>query len=226
MLKFTKSVWRALIPDSVRSSELVTDLKTRFLPHNWIYDEEYYQKEVDVAATQSAPGMAASLKEIFSPAKVVDVGCGTGALAVEMMARGVDVYGLEYADPAIEICRARGVKVRKFDIETSGPAPSDLVDADLTVSFEVAEHLPAKIAGKYVSLLTSMAPHVVISAAPPGQGGTDHVNEQPKEYWIEKFRDNGFDLDMEKTRKIRDYFDANGSVSGFYSQNTLAFSKV
>jgi hypothetical protein len=31
-----------------------------------------------------------------------------------------------------------------------------------------------------------------MTAAPPGQGGTQHVNEQPKEYWGALFSERGF----------------------------------
>lgn len=221
MLDIARSVWRALIPASIRSSRLITDLKTRLLPHNWIYDESYYLTEVDGAAMLSAPAMAETLMQIWAPARVVDVGCGTGALAAEMTSRGVSVEGLEYADAAIAICRDRGISVRKFDIETQDPL--DLV-ADLVVSFEVAEHLPEKVADRYVALMCAMADHVVISAAPPGQGGTDHVNEQPPEYWIGKFAAYGLVFDEERTAAIREAFRASGSVVIFYIENTLAFS--
>ena len=226
MLQTMKSIWRTVVPETIRSSDAVTRFKTRFLPHNWIYDQEYYQTEVDTAALESAPAMVASLIEVFAPRKVVDVGCGTGALAVKMMGQGVEVHGLEYADSAIAMCRDRGVAVRKFDIDTSGGAPEDLRDADLVVSFEVAEHLPEEIADKYVALLTSMAPNVLISAAPPGQGGTDHVNEQPKEYWVAKFRENGFDIDEVMTTRIQQAFEQSGSVVIFYWKNTLVFSRA
>ena len=138
-----------------------------------------------------------------------------------MTSLGAAVEGLEYADAAIAICRERSISVRKFDIETQDPP--DLA-ADLVVSFEVAEHLPESIADRYVALMCAMANDVVISAAPPGQGGTDHVNEQPPEYWIEKFVGHGLAFDEERTAAIREAFRTSGSVVVFYIENTLAFS--
>lgn len=65
---------------------------------------------------------------------------------------------------------------------------------DLALCIEVAEHLPPDRADYLVDLLTSSADTVFFSAAHPGQGGTLHLNEQPREWWLEKFRARGFDL--------------------------------
>src|SRR3954468_24724574 len=39
--------------------------------------------------------------------RVLDAGCGTGALAVELAARGFDVTGIDFAERAIDLARAR-----------------------------------------------------------------------------------------------------------------------
>jgi hypothetical protein len=60
---------------------------------------------------------------------------------------------------------------------------------------EVAEHLPARTADRYVKLLSSLSSILVFTAAPPGQGGrtaTDHINEQPPWYWMTKYKQLGF----------------------------------
>ena len=68
-----------------------------------------------------------------------------------------------------------------------GPAP------DLVLCTEVAEHMAPEHAGRLVSVLCDGgAPWIVFTAAPPGQGGLDHVNEQEQEYWIEKFAARGY----------------------------------
>jgi hypothetical protein len=67
--------------------------------------------------------------------------------------------------------------------------------ADLCVSTEVAEHLPAAFADTHVSYLCRTADAVLMTAATPGQGGTDHVNEQPHSYWIETYCGHGFDYE-------------------------------
>jgi hypothetical protein len=88
---------------------------------------------------------------------------------------------------------------------------------------EVAEHLPARVAERYVGLLAGLAPVIVFTAAPPGQGGADHVNEQPPSYWIEKFSRRGFAHDEARSRAWRARWKASGKVQGWYYRNLMLF---
>jgi hypothetical protein len=57
---------------------------------------------------------------------------------------------------------------------------------------EVGEHLPEDKADVLVDTAVRHARKAVIwSAATPGQGGHEHINEQPHEYWVEKFAQRG-----------------------------------
>jgi hypothetical protein len=44
---------------------------------------------------------------------------------------------------------------------------------------------------------------IVWSAAHEGQGGTDHVNEQPPGYWLERFAAEGWKPDDVRTKALR-----------------------
>ena len=50
-------------------------------------------------------------------ARVLDLGCGDGALLEELMRRGNDVLGLEIADDDVMVCMGRGVPVLQEDID-------------------------------------------------------------------------------------------------------------
>jgi hypothetical protein len=69
------------------------------------------------------------------------------------------------------------------------------------VCCEVAEHRDARHADTFVENLTSASSTVFLTAAEVGQGGLNHVNEQPNSYWIEKFDHRGFALHGEFDRK-------------------------
>ncbi len=114
----------------------------------------------------------------------------------------------------------RGLDVRKFDLEHDERESHD--GYDVAVSMEVAEHLPEHCADRFVSLLASLAPIVVLTAAHPGQGGTDHVNEQPASYWITKFNGRGFYLDSVLSDRWKSEWKIAG-IASWYWTNIMVF---
>jgi SAM-dependent methyltransferase len=127
---------------------------------------------------------------LVDPKSVLDVGCGTGTWLSHFVGEGIsDCIGIDgpwaaSADLLIDRDKFVGANLE---------APPKLDRRfDLTISFEVAEHLPQERAAGFVEYLCSTAPVVAFSAAIPLQGGTNHVNEQWPDYWIEMFRRNRF----------------------------------
>ena len=224
--------WRAL-PQPVREyiygSRILNDCKAgmrdlaaKFAGRDDIYNKDYYDL-VDAMAARSVRPMAASILREYSPKTVADVGCGTGALLAELAAQGVEGWGLEYSEAGLEFCRQRKLAVEKFDL-TSG-VPARPRKHDLVVSMEVAEHVAAQFAGRLVDTITRLADTAVFTAAVPGQGGgTDHVNEQPHEYWIGKFSERGFGFQEEISRRWRAEWQAKG-VEACYCRNVMVFTR-
>jgi hypothetical protein len=112
--------------------------------------------------------------------------------------------------------------VQKFDIENDAPPRRRY---DLAVSFEVAEHLAPWKANRFVAVLCTLAPVIVISAAVPGQGGTDHLNEQPRSYWIKKFSDRGFAYDEETTATLSRVWQEDDVVDWYY-RNEMVLRQI
>lgn len=216
-----QKVYRRVVPEFIRDSAIVSTLKKSLLGHRWLYDSEYYDRDVEGAAIRSRATIAHSILEEFNAKNVIDVGCGTGALLEELRNRGCEVFGLEYSDAGLEYCRKRRLDVMKFDL--TGNVFDDKRTFDVAVSMEVAEHLPETASGKFVGLLTRLSPIVVFTAAPPGQGGVDHINEQPPSYWIDKFRQRGFDHVEEISQRWREAWKNAGDVESFYHRNLMIF---
>jgi len=202
----------------------VSRLKAKWLPYDAIYNTAYFWNDVDGPATKSAATIAASIVRDLAPATVVDIGCGTGALLLQLRNADCDVLGLEYAAAARTICEARELSVMRFDIARD-EFPFER-RFDVAVSMEVAEHLPASVAGRYVDLLARLGRAVVFSAARPGQGGTDHINEQPHEYWIEHFARAGFAVNEGLTQRWREEWEGAGEVQSWYYDNVMVFGSV
>jgi SAM-dependent methyltransferase len=184
-----------------------------------LYDRRYYEQVVDPIMAGSADTMAGSIRRDLRPGSAIDVGCGTGALMLALERVGVRCTGFDRAPAALEQCRARGLTVSQLDI-VRDPLPSDR--ADLALSTEVAEHLPESAADRFVELLTTLAPTVLMTAALPGTGGKDHVNEQPGEYWIAKFAALGFAHEQELTQLLKEEWEAAG-VDPIYFRSLLVF---
>jgi SAM-dependent methyltransferase len=190
--------------------------------HEEMYDADYYAKYVDPGMGESVGAISSSIMERFSPQTAVDVGCGTGRLLVALRERGVRVQGMEYSQAACKICEERGLKVYRVDLEKDAIPP---LKADVVVSTEVAEHLPERCANHFVDVLCGISSTVVLTAATPGQGGTDHVNEQPHEYWIEKFRGRGYEYLEADTLAWRRRWKDAGALGCYYS-NVMLFRRA
>jgi SAM-dependent methyltransferase len=193
--------------------------------HDEIYDARYYEF-VDRLAAEAAPIMVDSLVQEFAPATAVDVGCGTGAFLAELQRRGPQVHGLEYSDAGIARTRAKGVGVSPFDLRTGARPTLPRERFDLVTSFEVAEHLPPELADRFVDTLASLGDRIVMTAAVPGQGGMNHVNEQPNEYWIAKLRQRGFTYATDVTQRFRREWQARLREQHWYADNVMVFQRA
>lgn len=200
----------------------VRDVAIKKAPHDDIYDSWFYEYS-DERMMRSVDAVADSIITFFKPSTVIDVGCGSGALLSYLHSHSINVEGLEYSEAALDLCRSRGLNVTKFDLEKDAIVKPKRFD--LVVSTEVAEHLPESCADRYVDLLCNISDKVLITAATPGQGGTDHVNEQPHEYWIEKFRARKFAYDHGLSEKFKSNWKEKGTAWWYY-RNVMVFRRT
>ncbi len=101
---------------------------------------------------------------------------------------------------------------------------------DLAISIEVAEHIEGEFAGVFVDTLTSLSDCVVLTAAPPGQGGIAHVNEQPWEYWRDLFRARGFRFSAARHALLVEGIKAAQAsghhVAAWFPANIMCFKRI
>lgn len=139
------------------------------------------------AARRNAPLFVQALQRcIPGVRRTLDVGCGTGEYIAALRVAGFDAIGVEYSKRLRRECIRKGIEVHPFDIAEPTPLPPG-APFDLAYSLEVAEHISEDLSDALVSYLSCASDRVVFTAAQPGQGGTGHVNEQPRAYWVEKF---------------------------------------
>lgn len=216
-----------LFPARVRNNTRLQRTGTRLLlqcgAFDAVYSPRYYQTMVEPYARRSVGPIAESIVETFHPESAIDIGCGSGALLVALRRLGVRrSLGLDCSEAALDIARARGLDTRRFDICTDQLLYSACYD--IAISMETAEHLPERAVDGYIALLCSLAPVVIFTAAPPGQNGIGHLNEQPPEYWIDRFRLFEMYPDEELTARWQADWTAS-NVAGFYIRNLMVFRR-
>lgn len=149
------------------------------------------------------------------PMTVLDVGCGIGTWASHWPG-SVGVDGDYVRRNQLRIPRENFVA---HDLRT----PLDLGRRfDLALCLEVGEHLPAKAAPTLVESLCRHSDVVVFSAAVPGQGGEDHINERWPSWWAKRFVAHGYKAyDL-----LRDDMWWDQRVEWWYRQNTVVFASA
>ena len=192
--------------------------------HDLVYSEDYYtQRDEALSNKQTTKQVVLDIVEQFSPRSVLDVGCGAGWYLAEFAHAGVDAKGVELAKAGVDLCRRQGLTVEQFDL--TDRSKSMPFRGDLVFCVEVAEHLPESSADLLVERLTASADRfIVMTAAHPGQDGTNHFNCQPKKYWIDKVTSCGFQYERELTESWQSMNRQRGLFPWFWI-NLMVFSK-
>lgn len=159
--------------------------------------------------------------DIFPNIKsVVDFGCGLGTWLRVFKEHGVpEILGLdgEWCDKSQLLKNISESEFKTVDLEQ--PVALDKT-YDLVISLEVAEHLSEKSADTFVRSLVNAGKVILFSAAIPGQGGFNHINEQFPEYWKEKFLKQGYIFHDIIRDKIWDI----SEIDFWYKQNMFIVS--
>lgn len=154
----------------------------------------------------------AKIIELVRPRTVVDVGCGTGLTLCQFLEMGVAPVGIEASRAAIRASRHPEL-IRRHDLRRALDLGRRF---ELVWCFEVAEHIHPRYVDIFVGSLCRHSDTVTLSAAPPGQGGEGHFNEQPQSYWELQFEKQGYRLHPEWTEQMK-------AVDEFYSENMMVF---
>jgi SAM-dependent methyltransferase len=184
-----------------------------------IYNDSFYDLQREGSFASAMAVLPVVFDFVSKPRTIVDVGCGVGTWLAAAKKLGVEsVYGFD----------GSWVRGQKLMI-----APEEIIEAnlesaitfdrryDLAVSLEVAEHLSFERSGSFVDDLCRASDVVLFGAAPPGQDGDGHINEQPVSYWAKLFITKGY-LPLDVVRPVIAH---NKSVNTWYRTNTMLFAE-
>jgi hypothetical protein len=173
---------------------------------------------MDPGARRSAAFIVSLLAKKLNPKSVLDVGCGRGVWPSEWKRAGVGgCIGVDgdYVDRA-----ALAMPSECFIAwDLSRPLSLDR-RFDIVQSLEVAQCIEGTHVEVFIDNLCRHGELIIFSAAVPGQGGERHVNEQPLEYWREKFSSRGYiTFDW-----IRPIISGIPQIEPWYRYNCLLFA--
>jgi SAM-dependent methyltransferase len=156
----------------------------------------------------------------YNPQSVADFGCGVGTF-LYMFAKAISTeyyFGIDNYDYGDDL---QIPKCKFLCTDLSESMQDYNYKFDLTVSLEVAEHIPN--ADNFLDTLDHFTNKAILfSAATPGQGGKDHVNEQPVQYWIHHFAKRGFMMhDI-----IRPIIRGVMGIPDYYKNNIFVYERV
>lgn len=187
-----------------------------------IYNKRFFDNSLKLEKA-SAKAVVDILIKHFRPESVVDIGCGTGIYLKEFSRKGVDILGYD-GSPAAQEGSLMGEKIKIHDL--CDPLEINR-KFDLCLCIEVAEHLPKESANALVKTLINLADTIIFTAATPGQGpkSIGHINEQPNQFWVEKFKIFNFKLKRDLTEGIRREM-VREKVVWWITKNLMIFTKI
>jgi len=127
------------------------------------------------------------------PKTVLDAGCAMGFLVEALRDRGVQAYGIDVSEYAINRVRE---DITRWCRVASVTDPLDR-DYDLITCIEVLEHLPAEDAIAALDNLCSHTDDLLFSSTPSDFTEPTHVNVRPPEFWAEELLKRGFLRDVD-----------------------------
>lgn len=186
-------------------------------------DENFYKRDLREDRQFTYKTIANTLLDYYPQTKsIIDFGCGSSWILYYFMQRQCKITGIEknmFAEKFIHHIVRDNILYR--DLRESVNIPETY---NMAICLEVAEHIDEKYADQLISNITKNAPILIFSAATPGQGGSEHVNEKPFIYWKEKIFLQGFSLDKEKTNSLRKTL-REKKIKLWYSKNITVFKK-
>ena len=182
-----------------------------------LYDSAFYCNN-RYGSIRSAQRILSEIFKTVEHESVVDFGCGTGTWLWVAKALGAEkILGIDGDYVPKSLLLIPEFSFKAADLEK----PLEFRERyDLAMSLEVAEHLHESAADTFVDSLCASADVILFSAAHLNQGGDGHINEQPREYWIDKFARRDFELE-----EIKQKFNHDDKIEIWYRDNIMLFRR-
>ncbi len=176
-----------------------------------------------------------NIVQILGIKSMLDLGCGVGAYMEGVYDAGcTDIMGFELHTE--HSMRHTSEHIRKYISKCDITAPIDIGGKkfDCCLSIEVGEHILPEGSEEFVNNLTKHSDkYIILTAAPPGQRGSGHINLREKEFWKKLIEEKGFFYQEDLTNAFKKIWgdilipDVKFStVPSFIMSNLMIFKKV
>lgn len=199
-------------------------MNTSSQPSGELFGAYYYDHNCGMPYSRSESWMnffdqiAAHLVTDFAPNTVLDAGCAWGLLVERLRARGVEAYGIDISEYAIQNVHPDIQKYCQVGSITD-PFPRRY---DLIISIEVLEHMQPQDSERAIANLCQYSDNIIFSSTPFDYKEATHLNVQPPDYWARQFARHQFfrDLDYDATSYLTPW------AARFYRMQTPSVQPV
>jgi hypothetical protein len=185
------------------------------------YSEAFYTHQIK-SSFLAAIEYALILETYYQPTSVIDFGCGRGSWlkAFGQVFRIHDLTGVDGEWNSGRKLIDDSISFIPLNLSSEKLLPKEK-KYDLSMSLEVAEHLPFDCSRNFIELLTSCSDTVIFGAAITLQGGINHINEQFPSYWAKLF----MSVDYYPFDIFREKLWHKSNIPFWYKQNTFLYLK-
>jgi len=186
-----------------------------------IYNKEWMTGKALPAHIEQARFMVDSIVDLFHPKTVIDIGCGPCNHLNEFNNVGVEVYGIDASEHSKDFAYdPKNIRIANLK-NNIGCQP-----AELAFCLEVIEHIDAEFEDVAIDNILDIAGKwLIFSGAVPNQGGNNHVNEKPHQYWIDKIESKGLTFKKSMTENLRKSW-KESNVQWWYWKNVMVFERI
>ena len=151
----------------------------------------------------------------FCTGSVLDIGCANGDVVKYLRDSGVEAYGIDGDEWAVEHFSDESIRQYLHRHDYSKGLSSFNKEVDTVISTDFVEHVEEQYMENYMKDFM-LGKRIILHTPPKGTPGHHHVNTADRDYWILLFAQFGAKYDSHMTKQVRELSDYYNPVDMAY----------